>query len=773
MFSSQILFTFALLASLVNADIYMHNPPGSNDRNRERNENRNNGNRLFDSQNNDKGGYPWRGDRMVRGVPDPAEYYEGSLLNLEWTAQHGCGDNPSTNCAFIIQYGCSDTLPGLRDGYPSGALEDSDSDNDNNNYDPPYQQASFDDNNNDGTNQISANTQNNIEYGQHEDNAWYQTCQNTQRNQGLYTADQDLNNDDATSTRQNPNGNRSGFECPEERDYYPYWLQTPWRDVAVLTSNTDWCEYYQANSGNVKTGYRCVGGGGNAAITEAGCQGAWTAFTQTVTGVPPDCQMSPSSRQNHLGNSSPIPNDNEAIESVDLGGGTAAHYEWSVPEITTFPGDAESIDCVLRYRYNISTQDYPSFAGMTEDGGEFVDSDYNCPDNANDDDNDPNATTEQLGCQNRLTDGNRPLYNRPFVQVFEDADVAVPKIAIALNTDQSGRVFQDRSHVFRIRKRPSGAEGETIWNVNTRGRRGNIVQAYPAVEYGLHPAELTVSQGDLLHIQLHGSDFNANRNPNNGEGWRYSDRSNLVEVEDLAQGIPLPFNKMNFFSDSEQAREFALLDSESNLIQAGSACEEFDDNTNNEDNDPQNCGKMNYASARWQPSINTDDGPGLIEVQNDRQTFNFVSTRNNNFSNRSNKWTLHVTGLKWWEILLIVLGILAFIGLVNAAFIYFLKKNDYDVCLGYQYFCCPCCRSRLDVETIDDISVAAGSRKGKSKSKSKSSKRSSQTGKSSKTSGSGSSKKSSSKGGGNSQGRSEGGKSRKSKKPGETELMGF
>jgi hypothetical protein len=37
------------------ADVYMHNPRGSNDRNCERNVNRNNGNRLFDSQNNAKG----------------------------------------------------------------------------------------------------------------------------------------------------------------------------------------------------------------------------------------------------------------------------------------------------------------------------------------------------------------------------------------------------------------------------------------------------------------------------------------------------------------------------------------------------------------------------------------------------------------------------------------------------------------------------------------------------------------------------------------------
>lgn len=49
-----------LLVAFLNsvfADVYMHNPRGSNDRNCERNDNRNNGNRLFDSQNNAAGNF--------------------------------------------------------------------------------------------------------------------------------------------------------------------------------------------------------------------------------------------------------------------------------------------------------------------------------------------------------------------------------------------------------------------------------------------------------------------------------------------------------------------------------------------------------------------------------------------------------------------------------------------------------------------------------------------------------------------------------------------
>lgn len=87
------------MAATARADVYMHNPRGSNDRNCERNVNRRNANRLFDSQNNAKGGYAC--PRAVGGpivMTPQMYYYVGSKLPIEWTAQHGCGSNPKEIC---------------------------------------------------------------------------------------------------------------------------------------------------------------------------------------------------------------------------------------------------------------------------------------------------------------------------------------------------------------------------------------------------------------------------------------------------------------------------------------------------------------------------------------------------------------------------------------------------------------------------------------------------------------------------------------------------
>jgi len=83
------------------------------------NTNRNNGNRLFDSQNNAKGGYC---------VGPAMTFYEGSLLSVEWTAQHGCGSNPKLVCNMVVQYMCgsseADPLSRIRDGTTTDTIPD-------------------------------------------------------------------------------------------------------------------------------------------------------------------------------------------------------------------------------------------------------------------------------------------------------------------------------------------------------------------------------------------------------------------------------------------------------------------------------------------------------------------------------------------------------------------------------------------------------------------------------------------------------------------------
>lgn len=57
------------------------------------------------------------------------------------------------------------------------------------------------------------------------------------------------------------------------------------------------------------------------------------------------------------------------------------------------------------------------------------------------------------------------------------------------------------SHSFGIKAHPSELVEKTIHNVNVRGKRGNIVQVYPAVEYEFVPNRLIANVSDYIHFQ--------------------------------------------------------------------------------------------------------------------------------------------------------------------------------------------------------------------------------------------------------------------------------
>jgi hypothetical protein len=162
---------------------------------------------------------------------------------------------------------------------------------------------------------------------------------------------------------------------------------------------------------------------------------------------------------------------------------------------------------------------------------------------------------------------------------------------------------QDRTHTFQIRPRPAEIPASaSIVNVNVLGKRGNIVQVYPAVQYEFVPTTVTVQAGDYVHWQWAGSDNNPRGNE--GQGTAGTDRSNIVQIDALSENFPLYASNSTLFTDNATLRKFALVGGTNALL--------------------------NDAPAYF------DGGP----LQMTRPgVYRYMSSRNNNFSNRSQKVT--------------------------------------------------------------------------------------------------------------------------------------
>jgi hypothetical protein len=127
-----------------------------------------------------------------------------------------------------------------------------------------------------------------------------------------------------------------------------------------------------------------------------------------------------------------------------------------------------------------------------------------------------------------------------------------------------------------------------------RGKRGNIVQVFPCVEYDFVPTTLNVRPNDHIHIQWTGSIYNPKNN--DGEGTYGTDMSNLVQVENLDDNVPLTYSDSRHFFGEEARMSLAHLNQkECDTLAQLIARLGTDQNAINRD--PRNCAKLNAAST--------------------------------------------------------------------------------------------------------------------------------------------------------------------------------
>jgi plastocyanin len=275
-------------------------------------------------------------------------------------------------------------------------------------------------------------------------------------------------------------------------------------------------------------------------------------------------------------------------------------FEWTIPDVE------REIECILRIRYNVTQIDHL-----------------------------PDRTTVKYPTSGYDSTSGQTQFMEIITNPY--------------------RVYQDRSHIFKIAPRPSDIPDSTkIINLNIRGKRGNIVQTYPAVEYDFVPNRVRLSVGDAVHLQWAGSNTHDNggrskdgQTGDDGQGKGGTDRNNFLQLSQLDQNFPIPFKHANIWKSVEWIWSSTDVSINSDIINlamyyaysgylhclsSDECLESFESHA--DDVTTADFRLLNIAPA----SIR-----GHIFKFKEKGTFNFICTRNNNFSNRSQKGQIIVT----------------------------------------------------------------------------------------------------------------------------------
>lgn len=538
-----------IIPTTIVADLYFNHPAGSNNRLNEDQRAVRNDNRLFDSQNNNRHGY------NVQGM----SWYEKTEIDLQWTVQHGCGPNSNVDCEIILQYSCEDQI---RNGETTDTIpeEQDECQNDDCNTDPRF--------------------------GMHESFQEWQHCALRSRNKRLFPADRNLRNrHSARHTRQEEAGARYGYECNEERDYYPYWHPTIWKDIVIMTDHSNRCDYYKKESQNVKDKAYCHvddeilnyffnkeraqedafipiyadecnewAQSVQQELTDNNISGSIEWKNHTSWGIaPPECIENVEHRDNHHGN---------------VNGPYLNSYKWTVPSDIVANGNLNS--CVFRVRYNMSSIDYE---GWTTNSDHKIRDDEGCMCRNN---YGVDLWTKYgMSGADAKRRGFRHL-NDPLLRYYPMADMKEKtRLRNPYNTNQLGRVFEDRTHVIGFRQLPADIAQDLqnnptkkIHNLNIIGRLGNYNEVFPNFPYMFLPQYTSAKLGDYLHIQWTGANNQNTGNDHSQVDYRLhreqeiegKDRHNLIQIDSMGDMTPNVNNFDNIFgfgSDDAQSLAFS------------------------------------------------------------------------------------------------------------------------------------------------------------------------------------------------------------------------